>query len=420
MDRDSGCKARKRVASRQLTRDDSESSESDESPRLDSGSFLRASEEVLASRRIIKVRRGPPARIGANPFSGISLVAPASSQEAQIVNSQIVNSSSACSDAKSQLQKMAQGDACSCKVGPPTQNGNTSESIGNELNPPKTEAGVSETSEDGIPVSEKNGTATSGQSGTVNPSQEEPTGAEQTAIILNEHGCSAGSKNSVVAGFASFCSTGSSVPTSFSSVGPTFTFGSLSSAAVASSESHSFAPVFGRSGISSFGSAPGVSCLARVATPAVSLPEVQIQTGEEQETTIFRANAILFEYVNKAWKERGKGELKLNVSRENGRRPRLIMRSRGNYRLLLNAGLYPHMKVSKMDNRGVSIACTNSAVEGKSGLRMYGLRMSNNEVVADFLHAFESQKGSETCTDTRSSNCLLEDQERDEEKEHIC
>ncbi|RYR40834.1 nuclear pore complex protein NUP50A-like [Arachis hypogaea] len=61
----------------------------------------------------------------------------------------------------------------------------------------------------------------------------------------------------------------------------------------------------------------------------LALQEVATETGEENENVIFHANSVLFEFTDGSWKERGKGELKVNVQRgtENAR---LLMRARGN------------------------------------------------------------------------------------------
>jgi len=47
------------------------------------------------------------------------------------------------------------------------------------------------------------------------------------------------------------------------------------------------------------------------------------------------------------WRERGRGELRVKVAP--GGRARLVMRARGNLRLLLNGNLWPEMKVTLMD-----------------------------------------------------------------------
>jgi hypothetical protein len=75
------------------------------------------------------------------------------------------------------------------------------------------------------------------------------------------------------------------------------------------------------------------------------------------------ADGTLFEFVDgKEWRERGKGELRLNLHKAS-RQARLVMRQRGSHKLLLNANLYPNMATSKMvGGKGVTFAAVNAAV----------------------------------------------------------
>lgn len=71
--------SKKRAAGRELTRDTPVDEEED-SPELETGTFKRASDDVLATRRIVKVRRQQTnSAPSANPFAGIRLVAPTES-----------------------------------------------------------------------------------------------------------------------------------------------------------------------------------------------------------------------------------------------------------------------------------------------------------------------------------------------------
>ena len=73
------------------------------------------------------------------------------------------------------------------------------------------------------------------------------------------------------------------------------------------------------------------------------------ETGEENEITQWTGRAKLYAFVNhdgkKSWTERGKGPLKLNVSREEPRRARFVLRADGTHRLLLNAAITAQMKI---------------------------------------------------------------------------
>jgi Ran-binding protein 3 len=98
-----------------------------------------------------------------------------------------------------------------------------------------------------------------------------------------------------------------------------------------------------------------------------------VETGEEEEETIFSCRAKLFHFEEKQWKERGVGSLKVNVryeplsSPENGdsqdseeddleggitpmvRRGRVLMRTDGVHRVILNSPVFKGMNVGTKD-----------------------------------------------------------------------
>ncbi len=80
------------------------------------------------------------------------------------------------------------------------------------------------------------------------------------------------------------------------------------------------------------------------------------------------------------------------------------MRSKGNLWLLLNANLFPDMKLTKMDNRGVTFVCANSAGEAKVGLTTYAVRMKDSAVAADFLASGQSVSRYEAHKDGQSGS----------------
>ena len=73
-----------------------------------------------------------------------------------------------------------------------------------------------------------------------------------------------------------------------------------------------------------------------------------METGEENEETEFYARAKLFSFVNKEWKERGAGMLKINVQirepNETGPvKARFIMRADGSHKFILNSPLQKNL-----------------------------------------------------------------------------
>ncbi|KAL0855351.1 hypothetical protein Bca101_060504 [Brassica carinata] len=110
-----------------------------------------------------------------------------------------------------------------------------------------------------------------------------------------------------------------------------------------------------------------------------SKEEVSVETGEENERAAFTTDSVMFEYLQ-GWKERGKGEVKINVSTDI-RKARLVMRSKGNYRLILNTSIYPEMKLASMDKKGITFAYVNSISEVKNSLSTFALKFKDPTIV---------------------------------------
>lgn len=80
----------------------------------------------------------------------------------------------------------------------------------------------------------------------------------------------------------------------------------------------------------------------------VKLQKQEVKSGEELEETIYQANAKLYQLadINAGWKERGLGVIKVNRNSKNGK-SRLVMRSRGMLKVILNLSLVKGFKVHK-------------------------------------------------------------------------
>ncbi|KAF5843167.1 hypothetical protein DUNSADRAFT_1594 [Dunaliella salina] len=100
--------------------------------------------------------------------------------------------------------------------------------------------------------------------------------------------------------------------------------------------------------------------------PVVSLPEQEKKTGEEEERQLYAADGSLYEFdtASNRWKERGRGDFKVNAS-EAG--TRMVMRQAGNLRLLLNAKVYASMPIQLMPgNVGVTFGVVNAAASSSA------------------------------------------------------
>ena len=80
-----------------------------------------------------------------------------------------------------------------------------------------------------------------------------------------------------------------------------------------------------------------------------------VETGEEAEETVFSCRAKLYHFEGKEWKERGVGTFKINIAwapsseESSDRKSRLIMRTDGVHRVVLNTPIFRGMKVGNAD-----------------------------------------------------------------------
>ncbi|WVQ98296.1 hypothetical protein IAU59_005419 [Kwoniella sp. CBS 9459] len=109
----------------------------------------------------------------------------------------------------------------------------------------------------------------------------------------------------------------------------------------------------------------------------VEMQEQDVTTGEEDEETIFQTRAKLYINDKEAWRERGVGQLKLNVKRSDGSGARLVMRADGVLRLMLNAKLYKGLS-PQVEGKMVRIYLQNENV-----WEILCLRTSNPKVASD-------------------------------------
>ncbi|QCE08939.1 nuclear pore complex protein NUP50A-like [Vigna unguiculata] len=423
--------SKKRAAGRELTRDTPVDEEED-SPELETGTFKRASDDVLATRRIVKVRRQQTSSApSANPFAGIRLVAPTepSANPAATTEVQSTGENTGTDDSKS-----SDGIA---KDSEKAEDGETkrSESKTNETEdkPIEDKNAAEESNADKEHTAEK--TITNDKSQVDKEQSKDATGSEnedkkdaahesageldkeqkeevkdsendgKNENIDNEDKKDSKSENeeaNAEGGHLKSFQLHSSSQNAFTGLAGTgfstssFSFGSFSNEGSGSIFGLKSDKPFGL-GLSNNGSSVlGASSVSKNEGIGLAMQEVAVETGEENEEVIFNAESVLFEFVDGSWKERGKGEVKVNVASET-KKARLLMRSRGNFRLILNARLYSDMKLTNMDKKGVTFACINSASEGKSGLSTFALKFKDGSIVEEFKAAVIAHKG-ETST----------------------
>ncbi|CAI9767206.1 unnamed protein product [Fraxinus pennsylvanica] len=425
--------SKKRAAGVQLSRDNP-GLDDDETSEPETGSFKKASDEVLASRRIVKVRRHqtstPPVPNSApapssNPFATIRLVPPPGSaasekvEESGVVRKEIEQIDKIYNRSKNKVDELKEeptvGDA---KTDIKDENAKQSES---EVDESKAELNAEKGETDDVSEPNKTNSAdekaeesekstVEAKKPTENVNIENEAGKDAEAEITEENG--SGDKNIAKGAesspFGSFRQLSSSqnaftglTGTGFSS--STFSFGSIPKDGSPPSSGSNFGLKNDLLSIGFGASGNGSSSIFGTLGPTIdnksggsafsSMQEVPVETGEENEKVVFTADSAMFEFTDGAWKERGKGELKVNVSTTGIRKARLIMRARGNYRLILNAGLFPDMKLTNMDKKGITFACVNTASEGKDGLSTFALKFKDASVVEEFRAAVTEHRG---------------------------
>lgn len=99
--------------------------------------------------------------------------------------------------------------------------------------------------------------------------------------------------------------------------------------------------------------------------------EVEVRTGEEGETNVLQITCKLFAFDNAGgiWQERGRGSLRLN-DQETGGDPsnsnsRLVFRTAGSFRVVLNTKIWAEMKVQRASDRSIRLTAFDSNGEVK-------------------------------------------------------
>lgn len=329
--------SKKRAAGRELSKDNPGLDDEEEDVLgQEPGTFKKASEEVLANRRIVKVRRKAPSAPSSNPFASIQLIPPPTdSTPVTVPNVQETEKTA------SEVEEVESRDDAKKETGNEEEEGGNQQP---EIQKEEAECDATkETESKNVETDEKNNSFGSFQH--LSSSQNAFTGL---------------------------------VGTGFSS--SSFSFGSITKG-----DNPTFPSITnGNSGIDK---ADGNS------NKTPSMQEVQVETGEENEKAVFTADSVLFEFLDGGWKERGKGELKVNVSRTGIGKARLVMRARGNYRLILNASIFPDMKMTNMEKKGITFACLNSTGEGKDSLSTFALKFKDSSIVEEFRAMVTQHKG---------------------------
>ncbi|GFZ07994.1 NUP50 (Nucleoporin 50 kDa) protein [Actinidia rufa] len=374
--------SKKRAAGRELSRDNPGLDDDDESSVQETGTFKKASDEVLENRRILKVRRpqtsSTPSATSSNPFAGIHLVPSTDS------------SSNAPEVTKIESEKTISEEVGENYVNKETNKAQDDIVEQTEYKAVETESVVDETKPATVDEGGKPDLAdekTTEEDKNKNEDKKEPEGSTDENNDKKDNGNENIEKSEEAASLSSFQQLSSSrnaftglAGTGFSS--STFSFGAIpndGSPVGSVSGLPSFRFTLRNNGNSALFSPTAVSIANKSKGIGFPSKEILVETGEENEKAVFTADSVLFEFVEGGWKERGKGELKPGGAK-------------GLYRLILNASLYPDMKMTSMEKKGVTFACMNSTGEGKDGLSTFALKFKDGSTVEEFRAAVAEHK----------------------------
>ncbi|XP_077379832.1 ran-binding protein 3b [Festucalex cinctus] len=121
------------------------------------------------------------------------------------------------------------------------------------------------------------------------------------------------------------------------------------------------------------------------------LEKVDVKTGEESESNVLQMQCKLyvFEKTAQSWIERGRGLLRLNdmASTDDGTlQSRLVMRTQGSLRLILNTKLWPQMQVDKASDKSVRVTATDTEDQGVKVFLILGTSKDVGQLAAALHH----------------------------------
>ncbi|XVE52117.1 hypothetical protein DITRI_Ditri02bG0096400 [Diplodiscus trichospermus] len=420
--------SKKRAAGREISRDNPGLDDDDDSSEQETGTFKRASDEVLANRRIVKVRRNQTtSTASSNPFSAVRLVPPAAPGEAPessttttevTAEALIAGEKEVSEDGKIDVNKSEKNED-----GNNPQSLKKTDELDHKSSKCESEHIKQSESKKDEPVSdavtdkegaEDKGSDVANEETPNEANDEKPAGVKtEDEDKKDDKTANADPKDENAdsttegASLSSFQQLSSSQNAFTGLAGTGFSTTTFSFGSTPKDGSTSSVPLFGQktdqtyfgfglstNGNSSLFNSSGNSIASKSEGSGFPvMQEVPTETGEENEKVVFSAESVLFEYIDGGWKERGKGELKVNVSTTGTEKARLLMRARGNYRLILNASLYPDMKLTNMEKRGMTFACINSAGEEKEKLSTFALKFKDASIVEEFRAAVMGYKG---------------------------
>ncbi|KAM4795942.1 ranBP2-like and GRIP domain-containing protein 3 [Rhinophrynus dorsalis] len=125
--------------------------------------------------------------------------------------------------------------------------------------------------------------------------------------------------------------------------------------------------------------------------PIVSLPEVEVKSGEEDEEILFKERAKLYRWDRDVgqWKERGVGEIKILFHREK-QYYRVLMRREQVLKVCANHIISKAIKISPLNTSTNSLVWTATDYsDGEGKVEQLAARFKNEELADSFQRKFE-------------------------------
>jgi len=119
------------------------------------------------------------------------------------------------------------------------------------------------------------------------------------------------------------------------------------------------------------------------------LPTEPVPSGEEGEQHVFQSRMKLYLLDGTEWKERGLGQLRLNVA-EDKSYARLLMRAEGVLRLVLNVRLIPNLKLEAVGDKAARFIAPHPDIPNQ--LATFLLRARRPEQIKELIDAVEANK----------------------------
>ncbi|EHB15105.1 Ran-binding protein 3, partial [Heterocephalus glaber] len=113
----------------------------------------------------------------------------------------------------------------------------------------------------------------------------------------------------------------------------------------------------------------GAAAYTKATARKCLLEKVEVITGEEAESNVLQIQCKLFVFdkTSQSWVERGRGLLRLNdmASTDDGTlQSRLVMRTQGSLRLILNTKLWAQMQIDKASEKSIRITAMDTEDQG--------------------------------------------------------